>query len=72
MPLYTFLCDDCGPFDLSRRIADRDTPAECPTCEAEATRVMTSPRLLGMGGDAAAPQEGGYGRLRHAGPCNCC
>jgi len=72
MPLYTFLCDDCGPFDVSRRIADRDAPASCPTCEADAARVMTSPRLLGMGSEGAASQDGGYGRLRHAGACGCC
>jgi len=45
MPIYAYKCDDCGPFDKLRRMADVDTPMPCPQCEAVATRVFTAPNV---------------------------
>jgi putative FmdB family regulatory protein len=45
VPVYSFTCEGCGPFDLVRRMADASTAAACPKCGAEARRVFTPPGL---------------------------
>ena len=40
MPTYVFSCDTHGEFDAKRRMADRDEPAECPTCGNDCQRVF--------------------------------
>jgi putative FmdB family regulatory protein len=43
MPLYPFVCDDCGlEFDVSRQPEDSDRPADCPLDGAEARRAKTT------------------------------
>jgi putative FmdB family regulatory protein len=32
MPVYEYLCDDCGPFTDVRPMAECDTPQDCPQC----------------------------------------
>lgn len=46
MPLYEFRCDDCGPFDLWRSMAESDQPAHCPTCEEPGKRIFSPPMVL--------------------------
>ena len=46
MPIYAFLCDRCGPFDVLRRSADRERPETCPECAAEGRRLFTPPGLV--------------------------
>jgi putative FmdB family regulatory protein len=45
MPVYVFSCDACGPFELSRPMAEAGRPAHCPICLREARRVFTPPCL---------------------------
>lgn len=50
MPLYTYSCDDCGPFDGWNTMSEADKPACCPACNAEALREMATPHLSTMNG----------------------
>jgi putative FmdB family regulatory protein len=45
MPLYTFDCAECGPFELARPMAEAGAPGTCPACGAPARRVFTPPGL---------------------------
>jgi putative FmdB family regulatory protein len=45
VPLYAFMCDGCGPFDVDRPMAEASAAAACPTCGEEARRVFTPPGL---------------------------
>jgi putative FmdB family regulatory protein len=43
MPLYEYLCKDCGNhFDAIRQIKDADHPIECRQCNSTDTRRMIS------------------------------
>ena len=33
MPVYEYLCNDCGPFTDMRPMAECDYPQDCPQCE---------------------------------------
>jgi putative FmdB family regulatory protein len=45
VPIYAFSCGPCGPFEVTRGVADAGAPAACPTCGADARRVFTPPGL---------------------------
>jgi putative FmdB family regulatory protein len=45
MPVYVFTCEECGPFELSRPMAETGRAADCPSCLREARRVFTPPSL---------------------------
>ena len=45
MPVYAFICESCGSFDLFRPMAEAGAVAACPTCGVEARRVFTPPGL---------------------------
>jgi putative FmdB family regulatory protein len=45
MPIYAFICEGCGPFDIVRPIARASEAAACPTCDGEARRVFSPPGL---------------------------
>jgi len=75
MPVYDYLCADCGAFDAMRRIAERDDALPCPRCGAAARRVtMSAPALATStaAADRALSAEGRYGGMRHRGGCGCC
>jgi putative FmdB family regulatory protein len=49
MPLYDYACERCGSFTALRPMAAYQEPCACPTCGAEAPRVLlTAPAFLGM------------------------
>jgi putative FmdB family regulatory protein len=49
MPVYEYLCDDCGPFKDLRPMAECDDPQVCPQCEIMAPRViLTAPNFFCM------------------------
>jgi len=48
MPLYEFMCAECGPFTELRRLSECDMPMECPTCAVPASRMISVPRLAIM------------------------
>jgi putative FmdB family regulatory protein len=45
MPVYVFSCRDCGPFELSRPMAETGRPARCPICLRDSRRVFTPPGI---------------------------
>jgi putative FmdB family regulatory protein len=45
MPLYPFMCEGCGPFELARPVAEAGAAAACPSCGAGARRVYSPPGL---------------------------
>lgn len=53
MPFYEYHCPKCDEmFDLMRSIADRDKPAECPTCGGTKTsRQLPHVTTNAKGGD---------------------
>ncbi|PXW23868.1 zinc ribbon domain-containing protein [Paraburkholderia caballeronis] len=74
MPVYDYLCADCGVFDAVRRIAQRDDALCCPRCGADAQRVTVAAPALASGAtdSGSSSGEGRYGGMRHVGGCTCC
>jgi putative FmdB family regulatory protein len=43
MPIYEYLCEDCGAhFDILRAMKDSDSPAQCNHCSGEHTTRQLS------------------------------
>src|SRR5882672_12586656 len=58
MPVYDYLCSDCGPFTDLRPMAESDAPLRCPGCGVLAPRAfLTAPHFAIMSAE---------GRLAHA------
>lgn len=86
MPVYEYLCDDCGPFTEMRPMSEYDLPCDCTTCGAESPRViLTAPRFSCMPSESRiahatnersrhAPKTvGEYKEQRaHGANCGCC
>jgi|ERR1700683_5372372 putative FmdB family regulatory protein len=52
MPVYEYLCDDCGPFTDMRPMAECDAPRDCPHCASTSPRViLTAPNFFCMPSD---------------------
>ena len=43
MPVYEFLCGECGPFEQRRSFAEAGDPMRCPSCGEETRRVYSMP-----------------------------
>lgn len=52
MPIYAYFCQDCGPFEKQRPMAEFQQPAICPTCQLSAPRMVTAVRLNLMPGNS--------------------
>jgi putative FmdB family regulatory protein len=48
MPLYGYQCAECGPFQVSRSLAEFAADAECPTCRHASPRILAAPGLMTM------------------------
>ena len=84
MPVYEYLCNDCGPFTDMRPMAECDDPQECPQCEESAPRViLTAPNFFCMPSDKRksyatnersrhAPQTLAEYKASHGPGCGCC
>ena len=48
MPVYDFVCEDCGPFEQRRPFAESGEPMACPSCGCEARRVYSIPNTRRM------------------------
>ncbi len=48
VPIYDFVCEDCGPFEQRRSFAEAGEPMACPSCEREARRVFSMPNTRSM------------------------
>ena len=60
MPLYEYVCDECGAkFEIRRSIADRDAATPCPECGGqEVPRVCSVFARVGASSAlAAAPHR---------------
>ena len=84
MPVYEYLCGDCGPFTENRPMAEYEDPQPCPGCSASAPRVLlTAPRLATLSSDrrqayatnersSNAPQFSSDAGGSHNAGCSCC
>ncbi len=84
MPVYDYLCEECGPFTDMRPMAECDAPQPCPACGVLAPRAfLTAPHFALMSGErrlayatnersAHAPQRSGEFKARHGSGCACC
>jgi len=84
MPLYDYLCADCGPFEALAPMECYAKPCACPGCGAAAPRaLLTAPRLAVM--DEArrqafetnersrhAPKHSTSEARSHGAGCSCC
>jgi putative FmdB family regulatory protein len=48
MPLYDFVCGDCGPFRAWAVIRASDAAAECPDCGTGCSRLLAAPGISTM------------------------
>jgi len=66
MPLYDYLCADCGPFEALAPMDRYAAPCDCPACGVAAPRALLSaPRLAVMDGARRQAFETNE-RSRHA------
>jgi putative FmdB family regulatory protein len=45
MPIYVYVCGDCGEFQATRPIVESAAPGACPTCGQPAPRGLASPHF---------------------------
>lgn len=51
MPLFDYECQDCHhQFSELRKIAEKDAPIACPSCNKEETKRLVSAFAFGGGG----------------------
>ena len=84
MPVYEYLCSDCGPFTDIRPMADYEQPSDCPECGRSAPRViLTAPRFSAMSTELRlahatnersmhAPRSLSSVKALHGPGCACC
>jgi putative FmdB family regulatory protein len=80
MPVYDYLCEECGPFLALRPMVEFQQPQPCELCGRAAPRaLLTAPALSGMDSrrrragevnerSANAPVQA----KRHPASCKCC
>ena len=58
MPVYDYMCEDCGPFTALRPMAEYREPCDCPDCGLSVERAMlTAPRLALMSSGSRRARE---------------
>ena len=84
MPVYEYVCKNCGPFTRTRAMAEYDLPSDCPQCGGRAPRVLlTAPQCLDMSPQsrrahaanersANAPAVRSSLKAAHGAGCGCC
>jgi putative FmdB family regulatory protein len=84
MPVYEYLCAECGPFTQMRPMAECDLPSDCPRCAREVPRVMlTAPHCSTLSAQsrlahatnersAHAPRTLSSLKRAHGAGCACC
>ncbi|WP_305989038.1 zinc ribbon domain-containing protein [Roseibium sp. MMSF_3544] len=49
MPVYEYICNEHGPFEAVRPLADYASPCACPVCGSVSPRAMlTAPNVSGL------------------------
>ncbi|EKF17379.1 FmdB family zinc ribbon protein [Nitratireductor pacificus] len=79
MPLYNYVCDDCGPFDEWVSMAEATNACACPGCRAPSGRDIAAPHLSLMNGTlrkahARSEKSGSEPRVvkrEHLAGCGC-
>ncbi len=65
MPLYEFICDDCGKeFEKMVRFSDANQPQDCPSCKSQETHKKISKVAsfgASMGGGLSSSSSCGSG-----------
>jgi putative FmdB family regulatory protein len=80
MPVYEYLCEDHGPFEALRPMAEFASPCACPDCGGESPRVLLTPPRVGASDrsaikahDVNARSADSPKKLSSHGPgCGCC
>ncbi|MEL7460576.1 MAG: zinc ribbon domain-containing protein [Pseudomonadota bacterium] len=79
MPVYDYMCDDCGPFQEMVPMAKFADPCDCPACGTQARRLLTIPQLSGLSTATRSAHETNERaadspkRSKQHGPgCGCC
>ncbi len=73
MPLYEYLCQDCGKhFDALRSMKDADKPIKCKQCSSEHTTRQLSVFFSQSEGRAVAGTSGGGCAGCAGGSCSSC
>ena len=84
MPMYEYLCEQCGAFAEVRPMAEYDRPQVCPGCGLEAPRViLTAPAFSGLSDtrrlahatnerSANSPRTLAETKATHGRGCSCC
>lgn len=73
MPLYEYVCKDCGKkFDTLRSFKDADTPIPCAKCQGKHTQRMMSVFAAHSGGKVVAGGNGGGCAGCAGGSCASC
>lgn len=57
MPLYDYLCENCGPFATFAGMADCDLPQPCPACNGSGRRLLTAPNLAVLSSSQRSAHE---------------
>ncbi len=72
MPLYEYVCKDCGHhFDMLRSMRDADKPVACKSCRSEHTSRALSVFFAASEGRSVAGSGGGCGGCS-GGSCSSC
>ncbi len=84
MPIYEYLCADCGPFTETRPMAECELPLDCPHCGEAAPRAyLIAPDMSGLSAQrrlayatnersAHAPSTLSRMDKSHGAGCACC
>jgi len=73
MPIYEYVCLDCGTrFDTLRSMKEADDPIACDQCHSEHTSRLISLFFAQSRGQALAGSNGGGCASCHAGSCAGC
>src|SRR5690348_6129291 len=84
MPVYDYLCNDCGPFTDLRPMAECDDAQACPRCDSQSPRViLAAPNFFCMPAEKRkahaanersrhAPKTLAEYKAAHAPGCGCC
>lgn len=72
MPIYEYVCDDCGQkFDALRPMKDSDAPINCKNCLGQNTHRALSVFFASSDGRSVTHSEGGCGNCS-GGSCGGC
>lgn len=73
MPLYEYLCSDCGKrFDALRSMREADSPIACKYCAGQKTSRQLSVFYAQSGGRSVAGTGGGSCSGCSGGTCSSC